>query len=121
MMGKVFLLGLIAAAFTGSLRAQTPAAPQAPPGNAENGKKGYVQHGCWTCHGYAAHGGGGAGPRLSGRVPPWPAFSKQVRQPSDDMVPFTAKVLSDQDLADIYAWLRSIPPASASAIPQIKE
>jgi hypothetical protein len=36
------------------------------------------------------------------------------------MVPFTTKVLSDQQLADIFAWIKSIPPSPpAGSIPQI--
>jgi hypothetical protein len=38
------------------------------------------------------------------------------------MVPFTTKVLPDQDLADIYAWVRSLPPPPpVSSIPPIKQ
>jgi hypothetical protein len=36
------------------------------------------------------------------------------------MIPYTAKSLPDNELADIYAWLRSIPPPPAvSSIPQL--
>jgi mono/diheme cytochrome c family protein len=94
----------------------------APAGNREGGKKLFMDRGCWTCHGTVAQGGGGSGPRLAGQVPPWPAFWKYVRQPTEEMVPFTAKVLPDQELADIYAWLRSIPaPPAVTSIPQLKE
>jgi hypothetical protein len=38
------------------------------------------------------------------------------------MPPYTAKVLSDQDLADIYAYLMSIPPPPAiDSIPLLKQ
>jgi len=100
-----------------SLRAQAPAAPA---GNAESGKKLFVGRACWQCHGLAAHGGGIAGPRLAGRVPAWPAFSRYVRRPTEEMIPYTAKMLPDSELADIYAWLRSIPaPPAVSSIPQL--
>jgi ubiquinol-cytochrome c reductase cytochrome c subunit len=105
------------------------AAPQAndatagvPAGNADSGKKLFVSHGCWTCHGYAAQGGEGSGPRLAGKLPAWPAFSKYVRQPTDNMIPYTAKVLPDQALADIYAWIRAIPrPPAPDRIPILKD
>jgi mono/diheme cytochrome c family protein len=98
-------------------RAQTASAP---PGNAEKGKKLFVERACWQCHGLAAHGGGIAGPRLAGRVPPWPAFSRYVRRPTEEMIPYTEKALPDAELADIYAWLRAIPPPPAiSSIPQL--
>jgi len=98
--------------------AQQP--PAAPAGNAEKGKTLFVERACWQCHGLAAQGGGAAGARLAGRVAPWPAFSRYVRRPTEEMIPYTVKVLPDQDLADIYTWLRSIPPPPAVAtIPQL--
>ena len=111
----LLMLGLVLA--SAPLGAQ---APSAPAGNAENGKKLFVERACWQCHGLAAHGGGIAGPRLAGRVPAWPAFSRYVRRPTEEMIPYTAKMLPDAELADIYAWLRSIPaPPAVSSIPQL--
>jgi mono/diheme cytochrome c family protein len=99
------------------LRGQIPAAPE---GNPEKGKKLFVERGCWQCHGLAAHGGGIAGPRLAGRVPPWPAFSRSVRRPAEEMAPYTEKMLPETELADIYAWLKAIPPPPpVSGIPQL--
>jgi ubiquinol-cytochrome c reductase cytochrome c subunit len=118
MMKLSFLL--IAAALFGSAPSARGQAPGAPPGSAENGKKLFVERACWQCHGLAAQGGGIAGPRLAGRVPPWPAFSRYVRRPTEEMIPYTEKMLSDTELADIYAWLRAIPaPPAASSIPQL--
>ena len=101
-----------------SAHAQQPS--DAPVGNATKGKTLFVERACWQCHGLAAQGGGAAGPRLAGRVSPWPAFSRYVRRPAEEMIPYTVKVLPDQDLADIYAWLRSIPsPPPVASIPQL--
>jgi hypothetical protein len=37
------------------------------------------------------------------------------------MPPYTAKVLSDSELADIYAFLRSVPkPPNAQSIPLLQ-
>ena len=36
---------------------------------------------------------------------PFAAFTHQVRSPRNEMPPYTAKVLSDADLADIYAFV----------------
>ena len=100
--------------------AQSQPAPAAPNGNAEKGKTLFVERACWQCHGREAQGGGAAGPRLAGRVSPWPAFSRYVRRPTEEMIPYTAKVLPDAELADIYAWLRSIPaPPPVASIPQL--
>ena len=116
------LLLLTATLMASMLSAQTPAAPQAsnaaaPRGNAENGKKIFTAYGCYQCHNYTA-AGGGAGPRLAPRPIPFPAFTKAIREPRNEMVPYTAKIASDQDLADIYAFLLTIPePPAVNTIP----
>ena len=81
-----------------------------PEANAEKGKKLFVDRACWQCHGTAAQGGGIAGPRLAGRVAAWPAFTRSVRRPAEEMVPYTEKMLPEPELADIYAWLKAMPP-----------
>ena len=115
------LLPLLTATLMASmLSAQTPAAPQAPAaprGNAENGKKIFTAKGCYQCHNYTA-AGGGAGPRLAPRPIPFPAFIKEIREPRAEMAPYTAKVLTDQEVADIYAFLLTIPaPPAVNTIP----
>lgn len=88
-------------------------APGEPRGDAARGAKLFVDRACWQCHGLAAQGGGIAGPRLAGRVQVWAAFAAYVRRPTEEMIPFTVKVLPDEELADIFAWLRSLPPPPA--------
>jgi ubiquinol-cytochrome c reductase cytochrome c subunit len=92
--------------------AQRPQAAAAPAGDAENGRKLYVSYGCYQCHGYEAQGSSATGPRLGPRPIPLTAFSRYVRQPTAQMPPYTSKVVSDSDLAHIYAFLqtRSAPP-----------
>ena len=92
---------------------QAVAQPTVPQGNSASGAQLYVDRGCWQCHGLAAQGGGIAGPRLAGRVLVWQAFSLYVRRPTEEMIPYTARVLPDRELADIFAWLRSLPPPPA--------
>ena len=92
--------------------APAPSAQSAPAGNAENGKKIYTSYGCYQCHGYAAQGGAGA--RLAPRPMAFAAFSRYIRRPTAQMPPYTAKVVSDQELADIYAFLQTIPPPPAA-------
>ena len=50
---------------------------------------------------------------------PFAAFSAFVRNPpSGSMPPFRAKVMPDQELADVYAYIKSIPePKPAKDIP----
>ena len=104
-----------------SASAQAPsAASDAPKGNAENGKKIYESHGCYQCHNYAANGGG-AGPRLAPRPIPFATFSQYIREPKGQMPPYTRKIVPDQELADIYAFLLTIPaPPAADSIPLLK-
>ena len=83
---------------------------QAPSGDAERGRQLFVDRACWQCHGLAAQGGGIAGPRLAGRVQAWAAFAPYVRRPTEEMIPYTAQVLPDSELADIFEWLRTLPP-----------
>jgi mono/diheme cytochrome c family protein len=90
-----------------------PAAAQAtaPTGDAAKGQESFERTGCWQCHGRQGQGGR-EGPRIASPVPmSWPILSRFVRTTKTDMPPYTETVLSNQELADIYAYLRSIPPA----------
>src|SRR6516162_1668990 len=76
-----------------------------------------VNNGCYQCHNYEGNGGG-AGARIAPNPPPFRGFVAYVRSPKGDMPPYKEKVLSEQDLADIYAYLRSRPrPPAVSSIP----
>jgi mono/diheme cytochrome c family protein len=103
-----------------SPRAQN-AAPQgekseaAPAGNAETGKKIFTKDGCYECHGRQGQGAAqGAGPRIGPLQLSFEAFTKYVHQPTGQMPPYTSKVISDQELADVYAYLQSRPKATPS-------
>ena len=89
-----------------------PTAQAAPKGDVANGKKIYSTYGCYQCHGYV--GQGGAGARLAPRPAPFAAFAKYVRTPTGQMPPYTTKVVSDQEMADSYAYLLTIPPPPAA-------
>lgn len=93
-----------------------PKTDAAPSGNAQNGKQIYTSYGCYQCHG--REGQGGAGPRIGPRPIPFAAFARYIRQPRGQMPPYTSKVVSDLELADIYAFLESLPqPPAAKSIP----
>jgi ubiquinol-cytochrome c reductase cytochrome c subunit len=90
----------------------------------ENGRKAFVQHGCWECHGFEGQGSvaTSGGKVIADTALPLDAFSAFVRTTNRAMPPFSAKILSDADLADIYAYLESRPkPKQASDIPLLSQ
>jgi mono/diheme cytochrome c family protein len=85
-------------------------------GNAENGKKIFRSVGCWECHGFVGQGGNGA--RIGPPPLALPAFLAYLRHPKGQMPPYEAKSISDSDLADVYAFLQSVPkPPPVKDIP----
>ena len=86
----------------GGARAQD--ATDSRPGRAE-----FVEMGCYQCHGYEGQGGRGTGPRIAPKPHDWEVFSVVVRQPPKVMPAYSPKVLSDEKLKKIYAYLSSIP------------
>ncbi|HLI99189.1 MAG TPA: cytochrome c [Bradyrhizobium sp.] len=106
------------AMMTGAIFAQqTPA----PAGNAEHGKTLYRETGCYQCHGLAGQGATMTGPRLSRTAFEFDGFLNQLRHPVNQMPPYEAAILSDQDAADLYAYVRQMPaPRDANSIPQLK-
>jgi ubiquinol-cytochrome c reductase cytochrome c subunit len=98
-----------------------PAQTSTKAGDAENGKKLFTKYACYQCHGYLGQGSN-AGAKLAPRPLPLAGLIAYVRKPSGVMPPVTAKVVSDQELADIHAYLSSIPPApDAKSIPLLNQ
>ena len=92
----------------------------APAGKAENGKRIYTSYGCYQCHGRAAQGG--AGSRLAPNPISFTAFVRYIRHPRGQMPPYTSKVVSDSELADIHAFLRTFPqPPAVKDIPLLND
>ena len=86
--------------------------------SAEKGKAAFVQHGCWQCHGFQGQGGV-TGPKLAPDPLPIEAFTAFVRTTDRAMPPYKESVLSNEELADIHAWLQSVPkPADYKSIQQ---
>ncbi len=112
----VSLAAMLAAAIlaNGSVLAASP----------ENGKTVFIQKGCWQCHGTVGQGSiaTSGGKHLAPDPLPWEAFSGFVRSSNRSMPPFSEKILSDGDLADVYAYLQSIPkPSAVNSIPLLNQ
>ena len=107
--------------FAGFALALGTAAAQQPAGNAGHGRTLYQEVGCYACHGLAGQGAQATGPRLSRTQLPLEGFLSQLRHPQSQMPPYEAAVLSDQDAADIYAYVRQMPgPRDPKSIPLLK-
>jgi ubiquinol-cytochrome c reductase cytochrome c subunit len=92
-----------------------------PSGNAENGKRIFNKIGCYQCHGREGQGSNMTGPRIAPDPVPFDVLARYVRKPTGEMPPYTAKVVSDQELPDIYAFLQSRPhPPAAKNNPLLK-
>ena len=86
--------------------AQAPSAP--PTGNAQAGKDLFLRYSCYACHGYDGHGGAGA------RLVPLPMtaarFTAYIRNPPRPQMPaYSTTLLSDAQLADVWAYIKSMP------------
>jgi mono/diheme cytochrome c family protein len=108
-------------AFAVAALASTMALAQdAPQGDAANGKRIYLADGCFTCHGRSGQGGAYTGPApiLAHSALPFDGFKGELRNPANDMPAYSEAVLSDKDIADIYAFVESLPgPRSPKDIP----
>jgi mono/diheme cytochrome c family protein len=101
--------------------AQGSKSSDVPAGNAENGKRVFTNHGCYECHGREGQGSTMTGPRIAPDPVPFEVFARYLRKPTGEMPPYTAQVVPEQDLADIYAFLRSRPhPPAAKTNPLLK-
>jgi mono/diheme cytochrome c family protein len=110
------LLALILTVVAGAAWAQTKS------GDVENGKRLYVRNGCFQCHGYGGQGGA-SGARLAQTKLSQTAFTAYVRNPpSGGMPPYRAKIMSDQELADVFAYIHTFPePLPAKSIPLLND
>ncbi len=104
---KFTLLGVVLGA--AAAQAQNPA----------NGKALFIKHQCARCHG--TDGQGGAGARLTPNPPSVAAMQKYVRNPTGGMPPYINQV-SDADIADIRAYLATVPaPPAVKDIPLLNQ
>src|SRR6266540_3387362 len=75
-------------------------------GNVQVGKDLYLRYSCYACHGYDGHGGAGA--RLVPMRMTMERFTAYVHNPRQ-MPPYSAKLLSDAQLGDLWAYIKSLP------------
>src|SRR5262245_21332214 len=88
---------------------------------AQKGKTAYMQHGCWQWHGIEAQGGV-TGTKLAPDPIPIETFTAFVRTTNRAMPPYSEAILSNDDLADIHAYLQTIPkPADYKNIPLLNQ
>jgi mono/diheme cytochrome c family protein len=88
-------------------------------GDPARGKELYVKYACYACHSFDGHGGAGA--RLVPMKMLLPVFTAYVRAPRQ-MPAYREKVLSDAELSDIYAYIKSIPESPAArSIPLLSQ
>ena len=104
----------------GAPAAQDPATLE---GDAERGATLFTGYTCYGCHGYT--GETGRGPRLNPPRLRQRQFIGYLRNPPNprQMPPYRQADVSDQKLADIYAFLESLPSASPEAedIPVLRD
>jgi mono/diheme cytochrome c family protein len=105
------VLALGAGGFTVAAQAQNAQAQNAPAGDAANGKRIYLATGCYTCHGRVGQGGAynGPAPSLAKTAMPFEGFKFQLRTPASDMPAYVEAVMSDKEVADIFAFLQTLP------------
>jgi hypothetical protein len=56
----------------------------------------------------------GPAPNLAKTDMPFDGFKAQLRDPANDMPAYSAAVLSDQEIADMYAFVQSLPGARSA-------
>ena len=84
-------------------------------GNAAHGKELFLKYSCYACHGFSGQNGPGA--RLVPMKIAQVGFIAYVRNPPrpNQMPSYSAKAVPDADMADIYAYLKTLPDSAPSA------
>jgi mono/diheme cytochrome c family protein len=96
-------------------------AQPAPGGDATKGKDLFLKYSCYACHGFSGQNGPGA--RLVPMKMTAAGFVAYVRLPRTRQMPsFSAKVLSDEQLTDIHAYIKTLPESRpAKDIPALNQ
>jgi mono/diheme cytochrome c family protein len=116
-MSRVLLSLVVVMALAGFEARAADTGADAPKGDAIHGRLLFAQIGCFQCHGFQGSTGGPGG-QLTPHLLPYAAVLAQLRHPRSQMPVYTAAIAPDQDVADIYAYLRSQPaPKPVGEIP----
>jgi len=119
---KLFWILTLPLLLAGAAAAQTAPSDKAP-GDAKHGKDLFARYSCYACHGFSGQNGNGA--RLVPMKFPQAGFIAYVRNPPrpNQMPSFSAKVLADTDLGDIYAYIKTLPDSAppASSVPILSQ
>jgi mono/diheme cytochrome c family protein len=115
---KKLVFGFLAPVAVMGLLAVSAMAQQ---GDAKRGSKMYVDYSCYACHGFS--GQNGPGRRLVPMKMATVAFTAYVRSPGTNQMPsYSAKVLTDAQLADIWAYVKTLPDSpEAKDIPLVQQ
>ena len=114
---KLFNIGIVLITF--SLFFPVQADTEKIEGNVQRGEKLYLDYSCWSCHGYT--GETGTGNRLNPLRFNLEGFISYVRRPPRPLLPhgvgmrmlaYDGPEVSDQNLGDIYTYLKSLPSGS---------
>ncbi len=83
-------------------------------GDAKKGQANFLAYTCYGCHGFS--GQNGPGMRLAPMKMTATAFIGMVRNPSQPnrMPPYSAKVMTDAQLTDVWAYLKTLPDSPAA-------
>ncbi len=115
LLSLVFALGLSGAP------APARSADRAAAPSAARGRQLYLSIGCVHCHGTQGQGST-AGTRFAPEPLPAAAIAQFIRATNTTMPAYSAKVLGDADVADIAAFLATIPPARpVTGIPALRD
>lgn len=99
-----------------SLLISSAGAAAAQDGNATRGQDTFMRVGCYQCHGTDGQGND-AGPMLTPDPLPPEAIANFIRFSPGRMPVYPEEVLSDSEIADIVAYLASVPsPPEADEI-----
>jgi mono/diheme cytochrome c family protein len=114
---KIFLATFIWLGLIGSLAAATEDAGP----SSERGQQTFMRVGCYQCHGSDGYGNG-AGPALTPNTLPPQTIATIIRFNAGRMPVYPKEVLSDDEIADIVAFLKTVPkPPPADSIDILKD